>query len=278
MKTLIAALPVVLACAAPSAAPAASSAGLPARIEQAGKLVIATQPNYPPIAYKDLATGKYTGLDIELGTAIAKQLGLAVEWQETSFVQAFSSLATGRVDLAMIGIVDTPERQKTVDFVDYMQSGPQFFTVQANAAKYPDLPSLCGARVGASRSTNWPGLIAEWSTANCVANGKPPIVVRGTEGSVDARTQLKSGRIDAAVQGYETMPYFQELEPRTYAMIGQPIANQPIGIPVSKREPQLRDAVLRALEALQADGTYDRILAKYKLQATAARPGLNQGK
>ena len=73
---------------------AAHAIDLPDRIKKAGKLVIATQANYPPIAYKDPESGELMGLDIELGAAIAKELGLKVEYQETSFAQVFSSLAT----------------------------------------------------------------------------------------------------------------------------------------------------------------------------------------
>lgn len=256
----------------------AQAADLPARIKQSGKLVIGTQPNYPPIAYKDPATGRFTGLDIELGEAIGKTLGVKVEWQETAFIQVFPSLATGRLDMAMIGISDTPERQQSADFIDYMKTGPQFFTLQSNAAKIPDMDALCGKTVGASRNTNWPKQIVAWSDTNCVARGKPAINVVGTEGSVDARTQLKSGRLDAAVQGTETLPYLQAQEPNTFALIGEPIASQQTGIPVSKSETQLRDAVLDALKSLQADGTYDKLLAKYKLQATAMPVGLNVAK
>ena len=54
-KTLVAALGI-------AAAFAVAAADLPDRIKKAGKIVIATQPNYPPIAYKDPATNQLTGL------------------------------------------------------------------------------------------------------------------------------------------------------------------------------------------------------------------------
>lgn len=256
----------------------AHAADLPERVKKAGKLVIATQANYPPIAYKDPASGELMGLDIDLGAALAKELGLKVEYQETSFAQVFSSLATGRVDIAMVAISDTAERQKVADFIDYMKTGPQFFTLQANAARIKGIADVCGTKVGASRNTNWPGQIAGWSKENCEAKGKPAITVVGTEGSVDARTQLKTGRIDVAVQGSETLPYFQALEANTYVLLGQPLFAQETGIPVAKTEPALRDAVLDALKRLQANGTYDKLLAKYKLQGSAMPAALNQGK
>ena len=268
----------LLAATAGFAMSAAHAIDLPDRIKKAGKLVIATQANYPPIAYKDPESGELMGLDIELGAAIAKELGLKVEYQETSFAQVFSSLATGRVDIAMVAISDTPERQKVADFIDYMKTGPQFFTLQANSAKLKSIADICGAKVGASRNTNWPVQIAAWSNDNCVAKGKPAIVVVGTEGSVDARTQLKTGRIDAAAQGSETLPYFQTMEANTYVLLGKPLFEQETGIPVSKTEPVLRNAVMTALQNLQRNGIYDQLLAKYKLQASHMPVALNQGK
>ena len=138
---------------------------------------------------------------------------------------------------------------------------------------------LCGKKVGASRSTNWPGQIEDLSKSICAGKGKPAMTVVGTEGSVDARTQLKSGRLDAAVQGSETLPYFQTQEPNTIVLIGAPFTEALSGIPVVKTEPQLRDAVKEALDRLQSKGVYDQLLDKYGLQSSKLAPiAVNQGK
>jgi polar amino acid transport system substrate-binding protein len=181
--------------------------------------------------------------------------------------------------MALQGISDLPTRREVADFVNYLRTGSQFYTSTANAAAIKSQEDLCGKTVGASRSTNWPAKIEEWSAANCVAKGKPAIKVVGTEGSADARTQLKSGRIDAAVQGQETLPYSQKLEPNQYVLIGNPFTEDLMGIPFTKTDTPLRDAVKAAIERLQAKGVYDQILAKYGLQANAYKPiTINQGK
>ena len=113
----------------------AAAADVPDRIKKAGKLVAATQPNYPPIAYKDPASNTLTGFDIDLGEAIAKELGLKIEWQETAFAQMISSLQTQRVDIALAGMSDLPARREVVDFIDYMKTGPQFFTTANRAGE-----------------------------------------------------------------------------------------------------------------------------------------------
>jgi polar amino acid transport system substrate-binding protein len=260
---------------------AAQAQALPDRIKSAGKIVIATQPNYAPIVYKDPATNQMAGFDYELGEAIAKELGVKAEWQETAFAQMLPSLATGRVDMVMAGMSDLPARRETVDFVDYMVSGAQFYTVTAfkDSIKAPE--DLCGKSVGASRSTNWPKQIGEWSEANCVAKGKPAITVVGTEGSVDARTQLKTQRLQGAVQGNETLPYFQQQEPNSFVVLGEAFTESLSGIPFAKTAEggQLRDAVKAAIERLQQKGAYDQVLAKYGLNANALKPvAVNQGK
>jgi polar amino acid transport system substrate-binding protein len=262
-----------------AAAVGVSAAELPDRIKKAGKIVAATQPNYPPITYKDPASNQLMGFDIDLGEAIARELGVKIEWQETAFAQMISSLQTGRVDIAMAGMSDLPARREVVDFIDYMKTGPQFFTTTANAASLKTIDDLCGKKVGASRSTNWPAQMEELSKSVCAGKGKPGMVVVGTEGSVDARTQLKSGRLDAAVQGSETLPYFQKQEPNTLVLIGTPFSDSLSGIPVLKTESQLRDAIKEALDRLVAKGVYDQILAKYGLQVAKLAPiGVNQGK
>jgi polar amino acid transport system substrate-binding protein len=272
--TTLAAAALAIGFAMPSTA-----AELPDRIKKAGRIVVATMPNYAPITYKDPATSKLSGFDIDLGEALAKELGVGIEWQEIAFAQMIPSLQTGRVDIALAGMSDLPSRREIVDFVDYMRSGAQFYTSPALAKDIKSPADLCGKKVGASRSTNWPKQIAEWSEANCVAKGRPAIEAIGTEGSADARTQLKTQRLDAAVQGNETLPWFQSQEPNTYVPLGEAFTESLAGIPVLKTETQLRDAVAEALGRLQQKGTYDEILKKYGLQANKLSPiVINQGK
>ena len=276
MSTRITMLAVALALAA--ATGPAFAQDIPARIKDAGKIVIATNPNYAPITFKDPATDTLMGFDIDLGTAIAKELGVKIEWQEIAFAQMLPSLQTGRVDTVLAGMSDLPTRREVADFVDYMMSGPQFYTISALAGTIKTPEDLCGKSVGASRSTNWPAQMTEWSQANCVAKGKPAMNVVGTEGSVDARTQLKTERLQGAVQGNETLPYFQALEPNTYVLLGTAFTQSLVGMPFVKSETALRDAVKAAIERLQASGEYDKMLTKYGLQANKLTPiSINKG-
>jgi polar amino acid transport system substrate-binding protein len=240
----------------------AMAIGLPAEIAKRGSIKIAIVPNYPPMEFRDPATNALSGFDIELGEALGRKLGVRVEWQETSFDQFMPSIATGRVDAILSGMTDYASRQETATFVDYLRGGPHFFVQQSRVAEFKDVAALCGKKVGASRRTMFPAQVAAWSEAHCGSN---PIQFVGTDGSADARTQLKQGRIDAAVQGSETLPYIMDLEPGAYMPVGETIASQFTGIALPVKEKGLQQAMVEAVDALIADGTYRTLLAKWKL-------------
>ncbi len=258
---------MTLCLAAATTGPAALAADLPDAIRQAGVLHLATNSTYAPMEFHDPATDELKGLDVDLADAIAGRLGVRITWTDVAFEQLVPALATGRTDFILSGFSDRPSRRDTIDFVDYLHTGPQFFTLESGTAKSP--VDLCGLKVGTVRSTSFPTEIATWSKANCEAAGKPAIQYVAGENSIDVRSQLKQGRIDAAVQGSETLPYAQSNEPGKYRLLGTPIAQGYQGIAFRKDAGPLREAVTAALAGLIADGSYARILAKWGLSANA---------
>ncbi|MFB8341051.1 ABC transporter substrate-binding protein [Brucella cytisi] len=250
---------------------AASGQELPERIAAKKEIVIANVPNYPPLEFKDPKTGTLTGLDIDLGNAIGAKLGVAVKWEEISFEQMVSALNTGRADMIISGMTDMPGRRETLDFVDYLASGAQFYTTADRAEQYKTPADFCGKTVGASRRTSFPKEMEAWSKETCEKNGKPALKIVGTEGSADARTQLRQKRLDAAVQGSETLPYLLNLEPDTYAIVGEPFTTVHQGIAISKKDEQLRDLIAKALKDMIADGSYDAVLKKWALQSAGVK-------
>ena len=254
------------------------AAELPASIKAKGEIVVAIMPNYPPMDFKDPATNTLTGLDYDLGNALAERLGVKIKWQETGFEQMINALTTDRVDMVLSGMTDTAERQASVTFVDYFTSGPQFYTLQKNKDSN-EITDLCGKKVGTSRRTTFPAEIAEYSKTHCEGAGKPAIVVIGTEGSADARAQLRQSRIDAAMQGSETLSYLKTQEKDMYKTVGQPISVQFSGMGLSKKKPELSEAVKVALQSMIDDGSYQTILKKWDLELGAIKTvTVNAGK
>ncbi|WP_280142263.1 ABC transporter substrate-binding protein [Methylobacterium sp. 174MFSha1.1] len=265
---------LVLAILTALAAGRAAAAGLPEEIRQRGTLRLSVNATYAPMEYRDPETNTLKGLDIDLATEMAKRLGVAIAWSEVPFAELILSLQSGRADFVISGISDRASRHDKADFIDYLTTGAQFFVLAGSPAATE--ADLCGKRIGTTRSTSFPAQIEDWSKAACVGAGKPPAIVAPGENSIDVRNQLKQGRIDAAVQGSETLPYAQGLEAGRYRVLGSPFTKGYQGIMVRKEDAALRETLTATLRAMIADGSYGTILARYGLSANAVpEPLLN---
>ncbi|MDB5567120.1 MAG: transporter substratebinding protein [Tardiphaga sp.] len=266
--------PISAVFAALLAVSAARAAELPESIRQSGALRLTVNATYAPMAYRDPATNQLVGLDIDLANELAKRLAVKIVWSETPFAELIPSLQTKRADFIISGITDRASRRETADFIDYLTTGPQFFVLTEGAPK--EAIDLCGKKVGTTRSTSFPAEIEKWSKQNCEAAGKPAVQYVPGENSIDVRNQLKQGRIDAAVQGSETLPYAQQQEVGKYRVVGEPFSSGYQGIMFRKDDAPLREVITEHLAAVISDGTYKVILDRWGLGMHAvARPMMN---
>jgi len=235
---------------------------------QPAPLRIALFASFPPMAYRVPETNGLAGIDVELADYVGRKLGRPVIWQDVSYEQAIPALTTGRVDLAF-SLLDEPASRDRLDYVDYLASGIQAYTLSAHAP-LAGLTDLCGQSLGANRRNGFGAVMRAWSDQNCIQAGKPAIAVQETDGTQAARLQLKQGRVDAIVQSSESVPYTFGLEPGTYVRIGRPLAALSIAIAFPKASAALRDQVAAALRDAVADGTYAALLAKFQLTENSA--------
>jgi polar amino acid transport system substrate-binding protein len=257
-----------LALAASALTSSPSQAGeIPAAIKSSGVLHLSINTTYPPLDFTNPSTAAIVGLDVDLADAVASKLGLKIEWTEVPFAQLIPSLKTKRTDFIWSGIGDLASRRDAMDFVDYLKTGTQFYTLTTAAYQSPE--DLCGKKVGSIRSTHYPTDIADWSVEHCVKAGKPPIEFVAGENSPDVRTQLKQGRIDAAAQGSETIPYLSEQDGGVFKLLGTPITTAYTGIAFGKDDTAFRDLIADTLQGMIADGSYGKILEKWHLSQIA---------
>lgn len=232
-----------------------------------GELRILNNPIYPPMEFVNEKTGEVDGFDIDIGKEIASRLSLKPVFVKTSFNDLQSGIQTGRGDLIISGVTNTPARSEAMELVNYVISGPTFFTLSSNADVLKSQNDLCGKIVAGSRAAV--ALISDvqkWSKQNCVDNGKPAIVYEGVADSNAARLGMKQGRYNAVAQGSETLNWLLTQEPDTYNVLGDPISGTSIfAIGLKKGNLVLRNEVQNAINAMIADGSYEEILSKWQL-------------
>ena len=264
--------------ASPAATGAASSLNsmLPDAIRQAGEIKVGVNGIYPPMEYKDTSTNQLVGVDIDLANEIGKRLGVTMSYDDQQFDQLINSITTGRDDMVLSGMSDTVERQKTLDFVDYFNSGTQAFTTKDFSGEIKTLEDLSGKTLAVSASTDFYTTMEKWSKDNLEAQGKPGIKMLGVDSEATARLQMKQGRAQASAISPEVLGYMEKQTPGEWVPVGEMLAPAPYGIAFNKDSTQLRDAVQAALKAMIADGSYKTILDNWNCgQAAVQEPTVN---
>ncbi len=164
MRKLTSGICLILAlslCLGLTTALAASQDSLEA-VKAAGKLVVATSPDYAPYEFLD-KEGKPVGADITLAQHIADQLGVELVIDQLSFDAVLAAAATGKCDLAIAGLVPKEERKETMLFSDiYYNDGNQVIVIlKENADSIKTLNDFAGKRVAAQNATLQQTLVSE---------------------------------------------------------------------------------------------------------------------
>ena len=131
----------------------AAPASLLKKIQQAGKLVVGTEAQYPPYEFKDL-DASFTGCDMWLAQQIADSLGVELEVVDMAFDGIIPAVQSGQVDIGIAAFTKTPERAEVIDFSDLYETSNQLLIVKTgNADLYSNKEALAGQKVGAQKGT-----------------------------------------------------------------------------------------------------------------------------
>lgn len=124
------------------------------KIQENKKVVIGTAPGYLPFDMKN-TEGEFIGYDMDLGRAIAEQLGVEVEFKQFEFSGLIPALQAKEIDLILAGMTITGERAAAVSFSDpYYETGQVIMIPKDDTStkSWEDL-DVEGTKVGVSQGT-----------------------------------------------------------------------------------------------------------------------------
>ena len=251
---------------------------LPDDIRTAGMVRVASGVSFPPMEFYDTDNKTVLGFDADLGKALGDVLGVEFVFHNTNFDGIIGGLAADRYDLALTSMIDKAERQESVDFVDYLSSGVAFMTLKGNPEGLADRLDLCGQSVAVEKAATG-DIVADEISTECKDAGEEPVDKQPFPDQASAVQALKAGRADAVLALDLTLAYNVSQDEESFEIPAEPFGLLPVGIPVPKDDPELRDAVQAALVKIQEEGVYDELLAKWNLEAQALEGApINTGK
>ncbi|MFB8037723.1 ABC transporter substrate-binding protein [Streptomyces sp. NPDC056004] len=241
---------------------------LPADVRTAGTLTIAASVGNPPGATY-LADGRtVAGTDIDFADAVARKLGLRLTREVASFEAILPALGSGKYDVGTGNFGVTEERRRTIDFVTYINDG-QGFAVRDDSElkKVTDLTQLCGLTVGTGAGTTFEVTLEE-NRQLCADAGRKPYDVKTYNDQGATWASLQQGRSDVVMSTINGLRYAVRQQE------GVRFLNEFKRLDVGfafKKGTALTPAFQAAVNSLKADGTYDRILKKWGISASAIK-------
>jgi polar amino acid transport system substrate-binding protein len=271
--TVMASALAVSACNAKTTTPGKKSAL--ETVRKNGKIVIATDASYAPNEFKQ--NGQIVGFDVDLGTAIAKKLGVKAEFQDVKFDNILPALQSKKYDIGLSSFTDNKQREASFDFVTYFSAGTGLMVKAGNPEKLmPDDLSLCGKKVAVEKGTTQEDELTPKSSAKpdagaridkCKQGGKPAPAKISLDDQNAANLALGNGRADAVLADSPVAAYAAKESGGKFVISGNAYDTAPYGVAIPKNENDLRDAIQKAVKDLIADGSYKQLTDKWGISS-----------
>ena len=243
-------------------------------IMKSGVLIIGTDAEYPPNEFKD-ADGNPTGWGVELANAVAEEMGLEPEWQIMPFEGILPRIEEGAINMGSSSFTDNAERQKTVDFVNFLDAG-SMWAAPVGSNVNPD--DACGLTIAVQADTVQHTDELPAKSKACEDAGKPAIEILPFDGQPAATTAVVQGQAAAFSADFPVTVDAVNSTDGVLETVGEMFDAAPYGFAVQKGS-GMDKAVQKALQTLMDNGTYLEILTKAGFEKGAVTEAtINAGK
>ena len=238
----------------------AQAQGVLERVRAAGTVRVCVWPDYYGVSWRNPRTQQFVGIDIDLSSELARDLGLKLQYVDSSFATLVADLEGDRCDVAMFAVAMLPQRMERLRFSrPYLQSDIYGITTRGNRVvrRWEDIDRPGVAVAVQSGTFMEPVMAATLRHARLVRVSPPATRER----------ELEAGRVDVFMTDY---PYSRRLLDNAdwAALIAPP---RPFHVLPYAYAIKPGDAAWLA----EVDGFVERIRRDGRLEAAARRHGLS---
>jgi polar amino acid transport system substrate-binding protein len=240
-----------------------------AKVCEAGKLTVSTDPAYPPQSSLNEQTGKYEGFDIDVATEIAKRLGVDVAWETPAWDVITAGSWNGRWDTTVGSMTPTNDRQQVLYFTQPYNYTPAVVVVPADDDSVNDLTTdLDGKKIGVCSGCTYEQylnkeLAIDGYTFDFVIDDAE---VSGYDTDTTALQDLVNGRLDAVITSLTTAQGYIDAD-NPVKIVGDPVFYEPLAVGFDKSadpsSESLFEAVDKIVGEMHEDGTLTSLSEKW---------------
>ena len=242
------------AAAAEEAAGAEGTEDLLAKVQKAGKIVIAMEGNWAPWTYED-ENGNLVGFEVEVSGAVAEKLGVTPEYVTGEWDGLLAGVQAGRYDVMANGVGFTEERAQAYYYSDFYAFNRTALVVRGDNEEIKSMEDLAGKTTCNSANSTYQLLAEKY--------GATVKDVESLSGTID---ELLAGRVDATLNAEVSInDYMREKPDADIKIVAFDEDVEQVGMimPYGDSSASLRDAINKALAELREEGKLAEISTKY---------------
>lgn len=214
-----------------------------------------------PYMFLDPSTRKTTGITVSLGNALAEELGVKVEFVETTWATMVAGLQAGQYDITMPYLV-TEERQRVVTFSNpVLKSNWGLMVPRSKVAQYQSWKDLNkpGIRVSATLGSSAPRFLKQLDQAHHLLM---------KDGS-DSIAQLLTGQADAWLSQYDAFRMAEKQQPNLAVVPGPALGQEDVALAGPKDDMALKSELDKAIATLKNNGKLLAMIKEFGLDQTS---------
>ncbi|MGX9134468.1 substrate-binding periplasmic protein [Rummeliibacillus sp. JY-2-4R] len=227
------------------------------QIQGNGEMTIGIMGTYAP--YNFMGKDKqYTGFDVDIAKEIANRLNVKPKFVAQEFSGLIPGLQKGKFDVLVSQVTITDERKKAIDFSDPYITNEVKAIVKEDNTDIKSTADFKGKTIGVGLGTN-----DETYLRNDLMPKVGNFKINTYDDVITTLKDLDAGRIDATINNVFALKPIVEQNGYKIKAVGQPIKSDKAAVAVKKGNPQLVDAINKALQDMKNDGTYKKIYVKW---------------
>ena len=238
--------------------PASSEANKLEEIMDQGVLKVGTTGDCQPMSYLDPDTGEYVGFDNELTKDLAREMGVEIQYVETSWPTLMEDTLAGKFDLAICGITVNDARKEQALMSDgYIVNGKTILCRAEDADKYTSLEAINRPEVRVM--VNPGGLNEQFARENL-----PDVTLIIHDVNQEIPGLVASGEADIMITEIMEAGYYVGQDSRLAApLVQEPFTHGEIGVLMPKGSEDLLNYVNDFLRKEKESGRIDELADEY---------------
>jgi polar amino acid transport system substrate-binding protein len=224
------------------------------KLVNAGKLTVGSDLDFPPM--EQLSGTTPQGFDVDLMTAIAKQMGLEINYLPPQNFDALIALVNaGKFDVIASSMTINDERKKLIVFTDAYFESNQSIAMKTGST-YTSPADFKGKKIGVQSGTTG----EQWATENLKPAGATIVPFTKTS---QAFAALQAGNVAAVVNDLPITNEIVKDASKGLMIVKQIPTGELYGFGVAMDNPDLATAINAALAKVKASGEYKTMYEKW---------------